>query len=107
MKRYLRQARRDGRGPQDVDALNVIPTTFVLPQDYALFVEVRPWRQRGNRLWRKAGSRWGESARPLAVRSKGATTAGDGGVTCTSLYCWGVRCWPLRPLLEHEKGRGC
>lgn len=38
MKRYQRQAKRDGKdGQEDLD---IIPTTFVLPQDYALFVEV-------------------------------------------------------------------
>ena len=37
IKRYQKQAKREGGSGEDLD---IVPTTFVLPQDYALFVEV-------------------------------------------------------------------
>ncbi|KAK9814201.1 hypothetical protein WJX72_002184 [[Myrmecia] bisecta] len=45
VKRYLKQVRKDGG---DLDALDFVPTTFILPQDYSLFVEE----------FRKASSTW-------------------------------------------------
>lgn len=37
IKRHQRLVKRDGGDPE---MYNIIPTTFALPQDYALFVEV-------------------------------------------------------------------
>ncbi len=37
LKRHQRAVKRKGGNAEDH---NIIPTTFVLPQDYALFVEV-------------------------------------------------------------------
>ena len=39
IKRYQKQAKRDGSCNEE--DLDIIPVTFVLPQDYALFAEVR------------------------------------------------------------------
>ena len=39
IKRYQKQAKRDGSSKGE--DLDIIPVTFVLPQDYALFAEVR------------------------------------------------------------------
>mmetsp|Transcript_29790 Transcript_29790/g.54592 ORF Transcript_29790/g.54592 Transcript_29790/m.54592 type:complete len:473 (-) Transcript_29790:252-1670(-) len=38
IKRYQKQVKKDG-GPWKPEEMDIIPTTFVLPQDYALFVE--------------------------------------------------------------------
>ena len=37
IKRHQRLIKRDGADPE---LYNIIPTTYALPQDYALFVEV-------------------------------------------------------------------
>lgn len=50
IKRYQRLCKRDGGNSEELD---IIPSTYVLPQDYALFVEVSDglhpagWRQEG------------------------------------------------------------
>ncbi|KAG1679692.1 hypothetical protein FOA52_006211 [Chlamydomonas sp. UWO 241] len=49
MKRFQRQLRRDGGSAAAIEALDIIPTTFVLPQDYALFVE--EFRKAPNAKW--------------------------------------------------------
>lgn len=48
IKRYQRQQRREAHGhSMHGEELDIIPATYVLPQDYALFVEVRHlrWQQ--------------------------------------------------------------
>jgi tubulin polyglutamylase TTLL1 len=46
IKRYQKQMRKEGKA---ADALDIVPTTFVLPQDYALFVE--DFRKNPNTTW--------------------------------------------------------
>ena len=46
MKRYRKEMQREGR---DISVLDFVPTTFVLPGDYALFAE--EYRRQPNTTW--------------------------------------------------------
>ncbi|KAK9837196.1 hypothetical protein WJX84_010345 [Apatococcus fuscideae] len=96
IKRHLRQARRGG---SDLQALDFLPTTYILPQDYSLFVEEFRKQESATWIMKPSGRAQGQGiflinklSQALPLPSKLFFVAPYGRQTFTMLHAAGSGC---------------